>query len=143
MELRYGHLCDYAALGAAGKLTLVGLFDQLFSTKTDEPIGIPMSYLVFKLECSIAEGSHHAIRVRLKDADEETLMESNGTPMEWDLGTQPFKLSGPGRPLSRINLVGLQGLSVPGHGDYFFEVIVDGQPLAHVPFFVTAPPPQG
>jgi hypothetical protein len=141
MELRFGHLCDYATLGAAGKLVLVGVFDTLFWAEQDQAVGVPLSHLVFKLECSIAEGPDHAIHVRLKDEDEQTLNDAEGKPMDWDTGMHVYQLSGPGRPLSRMVLLTLQGLTVPSYGDYAFEIKVDGQIVGQVPFFVTTPPP--
>jgi hypothetical protein len=136
MELRYGHLCDYAGLGAAGKIIVVGIYDTLFSNDPTEVVGFPLSYLVFKLECSIAEGHEHTISVRLKDDDEETLPDGEGKPMEWGTGIHGFVLSGPGRPLIRIVLLPIHGLAIPGHGDYAFEVIVDEKKIGSVPFFV-------
>jgi hypothetical protein len=140
MDLRFGHLCDYATVGAARKLILVGLFDQVTTPATRERIVLPLCYLVFKVECSLYEGSEHQIQVRLKDDDETTLQDADGREMDFDLGQQRFTPSGRGRPLSIQVTLPCVGLSVPTHGDYAFEILVGGARLGDVRFYVVEPP---
>jgi hypothetical protein len=136
MDLRFGHLCDYATQGAASKLVLVGLFDQLLHRTPDEPIRLPLCYLVFKLECSLSEGSAHQIRLRLKDGEEITLRDEEGKEVDFDLGAQTFKPSGPGRPLIFQMIMALGGLSFPSVDDYAFEIKVDEKVIGEIPLYV-------
>jgi hypothetical protein len=144
MELRFGHLCDYAGFGAGGKLILVGLFNQVMHAGA-LPISLPLSYLVFRVECSIAEGADHEVRVRLKDEDEITVVNDEGEPVDFSLGAPRFTPSGPGRPLGAQVIFQVVGIALPRTGDYAFEIRIDGAIVGEVPLYAVelAPrPPQ-
>lgn len=128
MNFRYGHLCDYAGIGNGGKLILIGLFDSVFTVSPDGPIRVPRSFLVFRAECSVAEGTQHEVTLRLLDADMTVLMALENIAAQ-------FVTSGPGRPLG-ANIIAELEIEVPGIGDYTFEVVVDGRVLGELPLYV-------
>lgn len=131
MKLVFGHLCDYAAIGQAAKLILVGIFDTLYvPASTRDPVDFPLSYLVLSLECSIAEGSEHDIAIELRDFDEDLIRDP------WTIKPAIFGLSGPGRPLGVKVVFPVLDAKLPGIGDYKFTVLVDGAPIADVPIYV-------
>jgi hypothetical protein len=132
MDFRFGHLCDYAGVGNAGKLILVGLFDSVFTATLDGPVAIPRSFLVFRLECGVAEGAQHAVAIRLIDEDGEEMMSLPSAEAR-------FFISAPGRPLT-ANVIAELDIAVPHIGDYTFEIVVDGRRLGEVPFYVVPRP---
>lgn len=132
MDFRFGHLCDYATQGANGKAILVGVFDQIINTG-NAPVRLPLCFLVFKLECSIAEGGNHRIQFRLKDGEEVTLKGDDGSDLDFDLGTQNFSPSGPGR--GRNPPVRGQGprsgLTMPNWKDLLWQMLADTDPRGY------------
>ena len=136
-EMRYGHLADFATIGANGKPILVGIFDRVISIQSSPPITVPQSYLFVKLECSIGEGSEHGVAVRLRDGNGQVV----GAPFE--LEKLPFGASGPGYPLAAYIQLTIRGLQLAEPGDYEFEIVADGERLGVVSLAAAlVPPPQ-
>lgn len=139
MRLVYGHLADYAAVGANGKPTLVGVFGVAFAPHPADAaarIALPRCFLVAALEASTAEGSDHDIEFRFVDADGEPTM----PPIQ---ARVRFSSGGPGRPLAVTFILELLAASVPSHGDYEFRIRASGQDVgAGIPLTVLEPPPQ-
>lgn len=120
MELRFAHTADYVAADASGKLTIVGVFDIVWSQIATRPISFPPFYLVAAFEASIAEGAEHPVEIRLVDDDEETLSTISGTLQ--------LRAHGMGHPTRGHVLVGfgLGAVQVPAHGDYYYRFLVNG-----------------
>ncbi len=137
MQLKFAHLADYAAADAAGKLTLVGIFDIIWDQLKQRPVAFPPCYLAAGFTTSLAEGTEHDLEIRFVDADETPLMDS----IKGKLKFQPF---GPGYPL-RANIVigfGPDALRVPDVGDYHFRFFIDSQEVGEIPVSVLEPPPK-
>lgn len=137
MRLVYGHLADYAAIGANGKPTLVGIFGAAYPPPPGTPdaqLALPRCFFAAALEASTAEGSDHIVEFRLLDADGRDVMPLLQAPVR-------FAGGGPGRPLAATFILELLGASVPGYGDYEFRVRAGGQDLGAVPLTVLEPPP--
>lgn len=134
--IKYGHLADYATIGANGKPILVGVFDRILPATDARPIRIPPSYLFVALQCSIGEGETHEIVVQLRDGNGEPV----GEPQRWDATV--FRPAGPGYPLQANLMLILFGATVPEPGDYQFEVVANGIRIGEVAAFVvsSAPP---
>lgn len=135
MNLRFGHVCDYATIGNNGKLIIVGVFDTVIARLRDDEgnVRLPLCYLVFRLECSIAEGAQHQVMIRIVDEDGNEVAPMAG------VGTR-FRPHAPGRPLSANGIINLQ-IGVPREGDYMFEIHVDGAVIGEIPFYVVPVPP--
>lgn len=136
MELRFAHLADYAAGDAAGKLTIVGIFDLVYDRAKTLPIAFPPCYLIATFSASVTEGSVHGLEVRFVDADEDNIVE----PISVEL---KFRPSGPGYPQRAVFLVGFgsETLKVPALGDYHFTFLIDGLEVGRTSVTVLEPPP--
>lgn len=137
MRLVYGHLADYAAVGANGKPTLVGIFGVAYPPPPATPdgrIALPRCFFTAALEASTAEGSDHIVEFRFLDADGRDVMPTLQAHIR-------FAGGGPGRPLSATLILELLGATVPSYGDYEFRIRVVGQDLGVVPLTVLEPPP--
>ena len=56
IQVALGALADYAADTGLGKLTLVGVFDQINAPLTDGPIALPEATLAFIATASVVDG---------------------------------------------------------------------------------------
>lgn len=128
MKLTFGHLCDFATQGNNGKLILVGIFENVYvlEGRPKEEVAFPSSFLAFKLECSVAEGSEHEIAVKVVSEDGD---EINSVQM----GRHDLQPAGPGRPLTVQAIVPVIGLELPKIVDCEFEIHVDGASIGSVP----------
>lgn len=136
MELRFAHLCDYAAPGAGGKPTLVGIFDVLFTRTPGQPTKLPLCYVVARVQCSLFEGGDHAFRCDLRHED-------GALVASIDLGTVKFLPAGPGRPLQFSAMLQTGGMELPAVGDYEFEFVVDGKLIGSTGLFLREAPGVG
>ena len=128
--MRFGHLTDYATQDTSMKLILAGLFDIVYAATPDAEI-IPVGFtLVARLDCSIADGLDHEVKIRFLDGEEEQVGD------EMDVGTLTFSPMGPGRPLAAHVFARFGGLQVRRVDDYRFVIVVDGSPVGEIPIFV-------
>jgi hypothetical protein len=133
VELKYGHLADYATLGANGKPILVGVFDRVLVTSSNKPILLPDFDLILSLSCSIADGAAHKLQLKLVDGNAVEV----GAGFEADV---TLHAAGPGYPLSGPLVLAVRGLTVPDHGDYQFVVRSDGAQIGTVDFVLSDAP---
>jgi len=134
VTMPFGHLTDYATVDASGKLIIAGLFEIVFASSVDaEVVGVIFT-LVARLECSIADGLEHDIRIRFVDGEEEQVGD------EMPVGAITFSPTGPGRPFAANVMARFGGLQVRGADDYRFVILVDGQPVGAIPLYVQLAP---
>jgi len=68
MKVNFARLCDYAMIGNDGKLSVVGIFDQIGGKSF--PVVHPLAYLAFEIEFGSAEiGTSAHMEVQVRDAD--------------------------------------------------------------------------
>jgi hypothetical protein len=134
VTMRFGHLTDYATTDAGGKLIIAGIFDIAYAASVDaEVVGIIFT-LVARLECSIADGLEHDIRIQFVDGEEELV------GVEMPAGVITFSPTGPGRPFAANVVAKFAGLPIRGADDYRFVLLVDGQAVGAVPLYVQLAP---
>ena len=132
----FGHLTDYAAVEVSNKLILAGLFEIVYAESADAQVVGVLFTLVAKLECSLADGLQHDIRIRFVDGEEELVGE------EIAIGTLVFQPTGPGRPFAGNVLARFAGLQIRGVDDYRFVIYADGQEVGSIPLYVQLAPGQ-
>jgi hypothetical protein len=130
----FGHLADYATMDAGGKLIVAGIFDIIYAQTVDAEIVGAIFTLVARLECSIADGLEHEIKIRIVDGEEEQV------GSELPLGRVSFTPTGPGRPFAANVMGRFGGLQIRGVDDYRFVIVVDGREVGTVPLFVQLAP---
>jgi len=141
MELRAFLIAEYAAnVAPENKLVIAGTYNTVQLTRkpgiskedaAKSPVIIPPFYLAAILECGIAEGLVHRAVLRLLDEDGRQL----ASPM--DLGELKFVLNPHGHPMLFHQVLRVNGLPVPGPGDYSFELVVDGKRVGETSLYVT------
>lgn len=68
VKINFARLCDHAMLSQDGKLSLIGIFDQMAGTTF--PLVHPIAYLAYELEFAPAEiGRPAKMDVKVRDAD--------------------------------------------------------------------------
>lgn len=134
VRMPYGHLSDYATVDSARKLIVAGIFDIIYAPTADaEAAGVLFS-LVARLECSIADGLEHDIKIRFVDGEEELVGD------EIAVGTINFTPTGPGRPYAANVMARFAGLKIRGVDDYRFVIVVDDRPVGSIPVYVQLAP---
>lgn len=130
VELRWGVLCDYATQGQGGKPIALHIFENFFRPAgTGAQAPLPTFNFIGRLECSIGDGTNHAIEARILDG--------GGQPRAvFQLPEQQFIPQGPGLPLTGGIMIQIQGLKLPEAGDYEFELRVKQRRIAVVDFRV-------
>lgn len=134
IRLEWGHLADYAAEGAGGKMTLVGIFQRIYVPKDAPQVQMPMCYLAAQIGASIVDGAEHTVRLRLLDGNGHPV---SGVPFQLPA---TFGSAGPGYGLSTNVAILLVGIPLPGVGDYALEIAVDDVALGTVAFVVARQP---
>lgn len=130
----FGHLTDYATVDASGKLIIAGLFEIVYAPSVEAEVVPVIFTLVARLECSIADGLQHDIRIRFLDGEEEQVGE------EMPVGIIAFSPTGPGRPYAAHVMAKFGGLQIRGVDDYRFVILVDGEPAGAIPLYVQLAP---
>ena len=125
MEVPLALLADYANTSQDGKLNVMGVFNRILTK--DFPTVHPEMRLVFRLEAQPSErGRQATIEIKLLDADANVLHHVKGR-----VGVPQKSL----QPTIEINqILRLTGLVFKKPGDYRFDILVDGDLKANVPF---------
>src|SRR6476469_1355731 len=123
METEIFTLCDFAQ-DAAGKLTIVGTFDQIGSQVF--PVVHPSCSLACRLRFSEKEKGVHDFKLRLVDAAGKEIIPS----IEGNINVG----IAPKSQYAAINIVGnLNQLKFEKDGPYSFELYVDGNWVTGLP----------
>jgi hypothetical protein len=130
----FGHLADYATVDANRKLIIAGVFEIAYAPSIDAEVVPVIFSLVARLECSIADGLEHDIRMRFMDGEEEQVGD------EMALGIVTFTPTGPGRPYAANVMAKFGGLQVRGVDDYRFVILVDNRAVGTIPLYVQLAP---
>lgn len=135
MKVNFAHLCDYALISREGKLSVLGIFSQLFAAKL--PTVHPLLHVVFEVELSPAELGHEMhIEVQCADADGGVIVKAEAK----------FRLDGQAAPGARIPLpqvIPFVGVQLQKPGTHAWSIFVNGVHAKDIPFevqLVKAPP---
>lgn len=135
-RLKFGTLCDFAQLGQAGKLTIVGLFDCLWIPEKlraeDGAMVLPIFYIAGVIAAPNAMAGKHKVTFQLLDDDAGDLGK-----IEYDAAE--FIPADPHHELQWFFIHNFVGMRLPGYGDYTMEVRVDGVRIGEILFHVEAP----
>lgn len=128
---------EYAAISDDSKLTIAGTIDSVtihrkpgVSKEQIGPVPLPMIYLVAVFEASISDGLEHTLRLVIQDEDQHEVAAG------LEEGRFTFAMNKYGRPMRSQLIMRLHGLTLPGPGDYEFQVIVDGQRRASAALYL-------
>ena len=128
MFVKFAVLADYAIISREGKLSVLGIFDQVNLPEIPGVMPTPM-YLVVSLEGESSEmGSSFNLELLLWDEDGTRLFENQSD--------FTFKQVQPGMHPTHNTLIALHGLRFSREGDHSLVVSVGGEERRRVPIRV-------
>ena len=126
MKIELFAICDFAA-DYAGKLSVIGVFDTLFSKQT--PVIHPYWCVAVKFRFEKIEEGRKNLRLSISDADGKPVLPAIEMPM---IANTPHDL-----PSSTVNLVlNIGGIKFEQFGEYSIDLAVDGRHEASTPLYV-------
>jgi hypothetical protein len=120
LELKLLTLCDFAMVSQEGKLSVIGMFDRIFTKK------IPSSF-VRSFVVAIVEGepnNEYEIEFNIQGADGKSILPSK---------TLKIKLGNSGRSNLITDLV---NMPLPNFGEYTLSLRSESKPLGAMIFWV-------
>lgn len=126
MHIEIFALCD-AATGDFGKLSMLGAFDTIWTTKT--PVVHPQSALALRIRFERIERGEHQVAVNFIDMDGKNVIPQAQ-------GSITINFPDDQRSGSANLILNIQGLKLDQFGEYSIDLAVDGQQRASLPFFV-------
>jgi hypothetical protein len=135
LQVNFTHVCDYASVSQNGKLSVNGIFSNLFALSF--PANHPLLYLAFEVGLVHAEsGQPIKVRIELVDADGEKIMQAEAN---LDIPRQGT----PGMPLRVPQILALAGLQFRKPGPHSFNIFLNDHLGGQAAFDVgQAPSPQ-
>jgi len=120
------NLCDYATGDISGKMTLVGVFDSVYSREL--PVVIMFCSVAIRVRFDKAEEGSKRLRATIIDSDGIVIVPATETPVqvfvppEWQTS------------ITQIVAV-IPQLQLPHFGEYSLELEIDGQLQASTPLY--------
>lgn len=130
MNINLALVCDYALVDRFGKLSIMGIFEQLWIARF--PAVHPRVHLVLRLKGRRTEIGKHSVRIRfLNDQDEEIIS-----------GDGVFEFNEPPARITEIEAgtVLVFDLPLARPGQYHFHIAVDDVITTTVPLTVAQAP---
>ena len=134
MDVDLALTADAATIDNSGKLNILGIFDRISVQKFPAQHG--RIALVLRFIGGAADSGGHQLGIRLLGPSGKEMLSLNG-----ELQVAPGRRS-IASGLRIPHVLNLDGLVLPGPGQYTFEVIVDGQYQASLALTVDGPPTQ-
>lgn len=136
MQVDFAALADYAAPDASGKLTVVGIFDEIYAQQA--PVIWPSMVLLLRFRIKRSElGESQKMVVKLMGEDGDILFQIDG---EFTAQAQGEIQHRPEGTMNQILQIG--GLKLPRFGAYSFEILLNNTAVASVPLYVRSRPAQ-
>lgn len=126
-DLEWSLLCEYCLVDAAGKLSIIGIFEQMLTPQV--PAHQPTLFVVSRWRSEPRQT--FKVETRLWTPTEQLLQTT---------GQVPVAPSQVGRNLTINQFV---GLTLDREGQYLVELLVDGETTRYYPWQVTVRPVPG
>jgi hypothetical protein len=131
MRVEIFTLCDAATTDAAGKLNILGSFDQLGAREA--PVTHPQCALALKLRFERLEEGSKRIRIAFVDSDGASVMPTLDTTAQVQFRPEASSAT------ASLVLV-IQQLKLPKFGEYSVDLAVDDRHEASIPLLVSRAP---
>lgn len=126
MKIELFTVCDFAA-DYAGKLSVIGVFDTLFSKQT--PVVHPHWCVAVKFRFEKIEEGQKRLRLSIADADGQAVLPAIDMPIVANI---PNDL-----PSVTVNLVvNIGGVKFERFGEYSIDLAIDGRQEGSTPLYV-------
>lgn len=112
----WSHLCDYAAIDANGKPTIIGDFDRIHARSM--PIQFPLFFVISKWSGYHGEYFTHRVRVVSPSGQQVSSTEEVGVTMR-----------ARGADGSHVNIDSFMMVQFHEFGEYAIEILLDGNPV--------------
>ena len=130
MQLDFAVLADYALIDQHGKLSVLGIFENVWLSGF--PGVHPRTHLVLRVRGRRTEIGAHQIRIRFVDEAETELLGGEGTV---EFGEPPA-----GVTELEAGAVLVFDVPLPHPGKYWFEIDLDGERVRRVGLVATQAP---
>lgn len=141
MRLDLFCFAEFAANTQENKLVVAGIFNSVQVRRLRQPgfgkpdiFPMPHVYLAAIVRGSLGEGLKHHAKLRVVNDDGKVVFD------KIELGDMNFVVNEQGRPMQFQAVIGINGLPLPGVGEYSFEFILDGKRLGATDLYVDALP---
>ena len=130
MNINLALVCDYALVDRFGKLSIMGIFEQLWIARF--PAVHPRVHLVLRLKGKRTEVGKHTVRIRFLNDNEEEIISGDGV----------FEFNEPRAGVTEIEAgtVLVFDLPLARTGRYHFHIAVDDDITTTVPLTVVQAP---
>ena len=115
-KLNFLHICDYASFGEAGKLNILGIFENINSLKF--PYQHPQFFVAANI--SIVEPGEHECVLRVNDPDKVEIGKFSLPKIKININKDQQN--------ANIGIIGqFNGVNFSKPGDYNVQVLIDGE----------------
>jgi hypothetical protein len=126
-------LCDYATVSQEGKLSIMGIFQEINAPPSGLPVLVPQMFVVVSFSVAPAEApASRKFDVKLLAEDGAEVAK-----IEQMLNIPPPQRSGARVTINAI--IGMAGLTFHAAGDHAFSILIDGDEKESIPLRVNAP----
>ncbi len=126
MQIEIFALCD-AATGDFGKLSMLGVFDTIFTLKA--PAVHPQCTVALRARFERIEKGDHTVDVHFVDSDGKNVVPPARSIMSMNILDEQSS--------GAANLIlNIQGVKLEKFGEYSIDLAIDGQHKASLPLFV-------
>ncbi len=138
MELAFAHLADYASVSREGKLSVMGIFENI--NVPELPYTHPQMFLAFRIVLNYAEvGNEIPLKIECVDADGNKVFQANAKfQVAAAKGAKPKRGDKPA--LNQI--LAINGVKFTRAGNHDVNIWVSGQLMAQIDFEVKRQPQQ-
>jgi hypothetical protein len=134
MKVEVFSLCDFATVDAAGKMTIVGIFDTIYSRQI--PITHGLCALAIRISFGRVEEGVKKFKLSFIDADGSSVMPAMEAQIPVQIGPQQSN------PTAQVVSI-MSQIKLPNFGEYSIDLAIDGRLEASVPLYVKPVPQQG
>ncbi len=136
MEVVFAHLADYASVSKEGKLSVMGIFENI--NVPEFPYTHAQMFLAFRIVLNYAEvGKEIPLKIECVDADGNRVFQAKAKfQLAAVEGRKPKRGDTPG--LNQI--IGINGVRFTRPGSHDVNIFVDGKLMAQIPFEVKRQP---
>lgn len=121
-KLNFLHMCDYASIDQSGKLSILGIFENIYSI-SDAPFTHPNFFVVANIY--VHENGNHRVSVRVINETSSELIKSPDFNVVVSDGMKNVGI------LAQLNQV-----KFTGFGPHFSQVFLDNKKIGEVKFEV-------
>ncbi len=136
MEVTFAHLADYASVSKEGKLSVMGIFENI--NVPEFPYTHPQMYLAFRIRLNYAEvGREIPLRIECVDADGNRVFQAMAT---FQLAAAEGRKPKRGDKPASNQVIGVNGTKFTRSGNHDVNIFMGDKLMAQIEFEVKRQP---